>query len=780
MAAMHPSGCGYVIQAGMPSPSPSIDAVLAALPDAVVVFDTSGTVVLVNERAEAMFGRPRDELVGHPVDALLTADVEVALRPLDAGGDRFTVAVVREPPPAGNADDLRARARQQAAVAELGQSALSGAEVEDLMQSAAHRLADVLGVDLVEVLELQPDREWFVMRGAVGWDEGPSVPVADTQVGHTLERQGPVIVRDTAVDRERGAGRLRSEYGVVSSLAVPMRVADRDVGAVGLHSRTPREFSPDDVHFAQSVANVIASALERRRADTEIEQTSSRLQAVLDASPAVIYLKDLDGKLILANRQFETLFGVTAGSAIGQENAEFVDPETAAEIRANDNAVIAAGAPLEVVETLPLEEGDRTFISLKFPLRDADGRIEGVGGVSTDVTERTQAQAQRAALEARLARAERLESVGQLAGGIAHDFNNLLAVIANYAGFLETAVEPDSQAAADVEQILVACRGANELTRRLLLFSRRRAGNPEVIDLDTVIAETQRLLQRTLGEQIELQTDIEEGLWHVLADRSQLEQVLMNLAINARDAMPDGGVLRVEASNVEVAPNAVPGVTGEAVRLTVSDTGVGMAEEVLDRAFDPFFSTKPAGEGTGLGLATVYGIVRGAGGHVDLRSTRGKGTTVTVHLPGNREPVQPAGGHEASPPPPAQGERVLLVEDKDAVRILTARILGDAGYDVRTASDGLEALERHGDGTDGVDALITDIVMPGLSGQELADELRRRRPGLPVVFVSGYTEDYVVEGARRDGATAFVEKPFAADDLLAAVRRVLEEGNAGS
>jgi CheY-like chemotaxis protein len=212
------------------------------------------------------------------------------------------------------------------------------------------------------------------------------------------------------------------------------------------------------------------------------------------------------------------------------------------------------------------------------------------------------------------------------------------------------------------------------------------------------------------------------------------------------------------------------------VRLEVSDTGVGMPDEVLNRAFEPFFSTKPAGEGTGLGLATVYGIVRGAGGHVELRSDSGAGTTVVIHLPATRDPVAPAADVEASAPQPSRGERVLLVEDKEAVRVLTARILVDAGYTVHVAPDGLAALEQHGGEAGGVDVLITDIVMPGLSGQELADELRQRRPGLPVVFVSGYTEDYVVEGARREGATAFVEKPFTGADLLAAVRAVIDQG----
>jgi two-component system cell cycle sensor histidine kinase/response regulator CckA len=279
-----------------------------------------------------------------------------------------------------------------------------------------------------------------------------------------------------------------------------------------------------------------------------------------------------------------------------------------------------------------------------------------------------------------------------------------------------------------------------------------------------VIAETERLLERTLGEHVELRTTVEPGLGQVRADRAQLEQVLVNLSINARDAMPDGGVLTIDARNA-----------GDCVRLTVSDTGAGMAQEVLDRAFEPFFSTKPAGEGTGLGLATVYGIVRGADGSIELRSDEGSGTTVIVQLPATRDaPV--AAEHVQEPDrQPGRGEQVLLVEDKEAVRVLSERILTDGGYEVVSAPDAAAALALHGEHGAGIEALITDVVMPGLSGQDLADELRRRRPGLPVVFVSGYADDHVVEDARRDGATAFVEKPFTADELLAALRGVLDE-----
>ncbi len=691
--------------------------------------------------------------------------VEFLLSPLEDHGGPLTLAVVRDIAERHRAERLRVRADQQAAVAELGQLALAGEPVATLFQTAAEALARVLEVDLVEVLELLRGRERFVVRASVGWDHAPFVPVPDTMVGLSLDSGEPVVVRDTAGDPSEFAALLRDHHGVISGLAVPMIARGHELGAIGVHTRRDRVFTEDDVYFVQAIANVVASAMERAEAEAALHATSARLQAVLDASPGALALKDAEGRITFANPGFEAIFGLRAGGAVGLTAADLAEPDAAAEIELHDRQVMAGGHPVEVERWHSVRGRERRYVVAKFPLLDRAGRVYGLGSLATDITERSE-------LEARLARSDRLESVGQLAGGIAHDFNNLLAVIANYAAFVGEKVDAGSQAAEDVEQILAACRRAGELTRRLLLFSRRRSGNPEVVDLADAIGETERLLRRTLGEQIELRTQVAGTLARVEADRGQLEQVLVNLAINARDAMPGGGELVIAAENATVAGEPM-------VRLTVRDTGCGMDQEVLDRAFEPFFTTKEIGEGTGLGLATVYGIVRGARGQIELSSTSGSGTTVTVHLPAATGGPAPAAGEDAPrEPQPGRSEMVLVVEDKAAVRELTSRILRDGGYQTRSATDGLDALEAL-ESLGEIDVLVTDVVMPGLDGRGLADELRRRRPGLPVVFVSGYTEDYVVESAREDGATAFVEKPFAGADLLEAVRRVLDEASAG-
>ncbi|HEX6024217.1 MAG TPA: PAS domain-containing protein [Solirubrobacter sp.] len=486
------------------------------------------------------------------------------------------------------------------------------------------------------------------------------------------------------------------------------------------------------------------------------------LRAVLQNTPSAIFLKDTEGRYIHVNRAFEKLHDKPASELIGKLDREVLAPEVADRMRVDDLRVMTQREPIELQEEVTHGDQTRTFLSVKFPLIDDDGELYGVGGVATDITHHLR-------LEARLREAQRLEAVGQLAGGVAHDFNNLLAVISNYAAFVRKELPDDSRAAGDMDQLITASRRASELTRRLLLFSRRQSGTPEVLSLRRVIESLELLLHRTLGDNIQLVVDLDERLWDVEADRSQLEQVLMSVAMNSQEAMPDGGTLRIAATNTVLRDPASP--SSRAVKLTVSDTGRGMAKEVAAHAFEPFFTTKAvSGHGVGLGLATVYGIVTKARGRIELESEPGQGTTVTVTLPA----VRRATDDDPSPTSPrGRGETVLVVEDADAVRVLTGRILYAAGYQVVSVESGAVALER----LDAADVLVTDVVMPGMSGVELAVAARERRPDLPVVFVSGYTGDTTVAGS-DDPATAFLAKPFDGDDLLRAVRTTLDAARA--
>jgi signal transduction histidine kinase len=395
--------------------------------------------------------------------------------------------------------------------------------------------------------------------------------------------------------------------------------------------------------------------------------------------------------------------------------------------------------------------------------------------------------AQRARLEAQLQQSQRLESLGQLAGGVAHDFNNLLGVISSYAAFAgeELAKDPGlvdwPELRDDIEQIERAVARAAGLTRQLLAFGRREVAQPRVLDVNEVVAGVTELLIRTLGEHIELVTDLAGDLGPVLADPGQLEQVLVNLAVNARDAMPGGGTLSIDTASADVtAADTVPrpGLQpGRHVSLKVSDTGTGIPAEIADRVFEPFFTTKPRGEGTGLGLATVYGIISQAGGTVRIYSEPGRGTTMTILLP-----VTGRSGSKPAPRPAepgsGDGKVVLLVEDEEALREVTRRMLDRHGYQVLTAASGPDAVSIAAAGQP-IDLLVTDVVMPHMLGREVADRVCDLQPGIRVLFMSGYTHGLLSAQGVLEPGINLIEKPFTQSSLLAKLAEVTAPDGAG-
>src|SRR5512133_47091 len=495
---------------------------------------------------------------------------------------------------------------------------------------------------------------------------------------------------------------------------------------------------------------------ERRRAEAERRASEERLQAIIDNSPALIIVKDLQHRYLLVNRRWEELFSVPSDQAIGRTSEELLPATRRPDHLEIDERVSATGEPYEAMMVIPEPDGqdERTFLMVKFPLRDVDGDVSAVVTIATDITERRRSAEERAELEHRLAQAQRLESVGQLAGGVAHDFNNLLSVILTCVGFATRELPADHPVRDDVEEIGRAADRAAALTRQLLMFSRREVVKPEVLDVGGLLRDLERLLDRTLSERIALRITVGPGLLPVLVNR----------ALNARDAMPDGGTLSI----------AVAGVP-EGVRITVVDDGTGMREEVRDRAFEPFFTTKDPGQGTGLGLATVHGIVTDSGGTVDIESAPGRGTSVTIFLPGCREAVRspelPAEPGEHAP----AAARVLVVEDQEPVRRQACRILAAHGYDVTEAAGGEEALAAWQE----IDVLVTDVVMPGMTGQQLAQLAVDRNPDLRVVYMSGHTEDVLVRNGARAGNLAFVQKPFTRATLLRAVEDALAAAPGG-
>jgi PAS domain S-box-containing protein len=400
-------------------------------------------------------------------------------------------------------------------------------------------------------------------------------------------------------------------------------------------------------------------------------------------------------------------------------------------------------------------------------IRDDSGQVIAVEGILRDVTSQVLADQEHERMDRELRQADRLDSVGRLAGGIAHDFNNVLAVIMAYAGEVTSSLPDGHPAGTDALKIVQAAEHAAALTRQLLIFSRLEPSQPETLNLADVVTDIEQLLRRTIGEDVEFLTLIQADLYPVTIDRAKIEQVIMNLVMNSRSAMPDGGRLCIEAANIDQDHGLPSGSAGERnlVSLTITDTGAGMTPEVAQHAFEPFFTTKGPGQGTGLGLATVYGVVKEVGGDIRLASQPGSGTTITVLLPAaDRKIIR----EQVTRPATADGSGhvILVVEDEDTVRDVVTRILTRASYQVIPAASPKDALEIITNSAVRIDALLTDVVMPDMSGPQLADRMRDARPQTPVLLMSGYTAGALPRGSAASGDLPLIRKPFSAETLL--------------
>jgi PAS domain S-box-containing protein len=512
---------------------------------------------------------------------------------------------------------------------------------------------------------------------------------------------------------------------------------------------------------------------ERHEAIEALRRSEERFRELIENSPDLLAVFDHEGRIAYASPASLKMLGHTAGSLLGRPSTDVVDPED-------------APRAMQLLGSLAQEPGATGRVELR--MRRADGtplvfdalvrnllHVPTIAGYVVNARDITGERR----LERQVRESQKLESVGRLAGGVAHDFNNLLVGILGYADLLEEGILAGHPSLDDLAEIRKAGERARDLTTQLLAIARRQVTEPRVVDVNDILHDSEKLLQRVLGEDIDLAVFPAPDPWPVLVDPSGIQQVVLNLAVNARDAMPLGGKLTIETANVmiedEYLLDHADASTGPHVLVAVSDSGEGMTPEVMAHAFEPFFTTKPAGSGTGLGLATVYGIVRQAGGHIELYSEPGSGTTFKIYLP--RTVGEPGARPGLVPPTERRGgtETILVAEDDAIARDLVVRVLEEAGYRVLAAVDGHDAIERARAAELPIDLLITDVVMPGLSGRQVAEAVSAARPTIKVLYASGYTESTIVHHGVLDPDIQFLPKPFTPAALLERTRVILDD-----
>jgi PAS domain S-box-containing protein len=579
-----------------------------------------------------------------------------------------------------------------------------------------------------------------------------------------------LLASTTDADRQAKTRNRCNGEGFESVALVPLRSLGEAFGLFQFNDKRKGRFSAERIALLEDLVDHVAIALAKLRTDEALRRSEERYRSLFEnmlEGYAYCEMVMEDGEYrdfvyLDVNPAFERLTGLTG--VVGKRVTEVIPGirESNPELFEIYGRVAFSGVP-ERVEIYV--DGLKIWFSLSV---FSTGKGFFVA-VFDNVTERRK-------LEDQLRQSQKMEAVGRLAGGVAHDFNNLLTVINGYSELLLRQVGEDSTLRKEVDEIRKAGDRASMLTRQLLAFSRRQVLQPKVLDLNATVSGMATMLRRLIGEDLDLRILPGEGLGRVKADPGQVEQIILNLVVNARDAMPGGGRLTIETSDTSLDgtfsskhPHAV---TGPHVLLAVSDTGVGMSEETQSHLFEPFFTTKERGKGTGLGLSTVYGIVKQSQGYVYVYSELGKGTTVKVFLPrveGEDEIVSPV-----SAPAPHGTETVLVVEDDTPVRDLVTRVLSAKGYRVLSACEGVEALRLCGDCADPVDLLVTDVVMPGMGGRELASRVEAAKPGVRVLFVSGYTENAISHHGILEAGLEFLQKPFTTDALLRKVREVLD------
>ncbi len=703
--------------------------------------------------------------------------LEIVERPIQTGPDsRGLQGLARDVTDRESSDVmLRRRLEVEAALARISSHLATGkADAADRVVAEVGRL---LGVDCASIHLLLGDTK-RLERGYEWCAPGVELPTSEPEEPGPwqlaeLEEGSEIRIEDVAQLPPDTVERVRLEArGIRSAVAMPLTGQDGTLGFIALYGLSPRRWLDEDVQTLRVVGRMTATELERHRAEERLRL----LSRAVDQSPASIVMTDPSGDIVYVNPKFSAVTGYARDEVLGRNPRLLQSGHQSAAFYRDMWKTITSGREWRGEIQNRRKDGQLFWeVAAISPVLSSSGEITHYVAVKEDVTESR-------LLQRKFEQVQKMDAVGRLAGGLAHDFNNVLTAIRGHADLVLDRLPSDDARRADMEEIVNASDRAAGVIRQLLHFSSQGGTHPAVVELGEVARELHRMLDRLLGDEVVLEVDVPAEPCPIHADRGQIEQVLINLAINARDAMPDGGALRITVERVDVEDDPESDRAelraGDSVRVTVADTGSGMSEEVQRHVFEPFFTTKEPGKGSGLGLATAFGMVQQNRGHIGFRSEDGRGTTFTLHFPALPSPaLAVASGASAERGGVPQGggdEVVLVVEDEPAVRAVVRRVLLRLGYTVLEAGDGPEAERTSAAHGGPIHLLLTDVVMPGIRGPEVARRLRSARPELGVILMSGHTFDEAADPASLVDGAFFLAKPFTAEVLAATVRAAID------
>ena len=772
-------------------------------PDALCVADLMHHVVWVNEAFLRTFGYNEEEVFGQPLENLVVPPDRLAetrwVSETLAKGERLSLEtkrrrkdgtlvevaiscapLLRDGKMAGfyaGYRDISDRKRVEVLSSALYRVAEKSSSAQDLQQffAAVHGIVDELMYARNFYIALfDPVSELISFPYFV--DEQDTAPAprkrARGLTDYLIRTGEPLLATPEVLQAMEDRGEVaRNGSRSLDWMGVPLRVNSHTFGALVVQTYSKHiRYGDRDKEILTFVARQLASAVEIKRNEQALRRSEARYRSLVQSSVYGIYRSSLEGQFLDVNPALITMLGYTSA-----EEVLLLDPEKDVFALPQEHARVIEDfrrtGRLDGIE-VKWKRKDGNVITVRISGRavsSADEPADVLEAIAEDVTERR-------ALEDQFRQAQKMEAVGRLAGGVAHDFNNLLMVISGYAEVILAKLPLDHPLHEKGRAIQQAADRATTLTRQLLAFSRKQLLELKVVDVNAIVQDMERLVRPLIGENVELITSLSPQAAHTRADAGQLEQVLMNLVVNAKDAMPGGGKLTIHTQNIFIDDSHRPEQQfirpGNYVTLSVSDTGMGMDKETQSRIFEPFFTTKEKGKGTGLGLSTVYGIVKQSGGYVMVQSEQGRGTAFHIYLPKVDDAVEK---QTAPAPATALGgsETVLLVEDEESVRQLVRDTLAAKGYKVLEAEGGESGLAAAASHQGKIDLVITDVVMPGMGGRDLVKHLAKARPGTKVLYLSGYTEDAIVSDGSIESGTAFLQKPFSLQNLSRKVREVL-------